>query len=80
MRAWLELGKKQNSKGVNEDDEFVRVPYDIIAIPDVELNYWLAKFVVEVRKRENGEAYCGILCIKWCVVYSGSLEKMDAQN
>ena len=30
----------------------------IIAIPDVELNYWLAKFVVEVRKRENGEAYC----------------------
>ena len=25
----------------------------------MELNYWLAKFVVEVRKRENGEAYCG---------------------
>ena len=73
----MEWGVKRNSKGVNEDDEFVRVPYDIIAIPDVELNYWLAKFVVEVRKRENGEAYFGI---KWCVVYSGSLEKMHAQN
>ena len=53
----MEWGEKRNSEVVNEDDEFVRVPYDIIAIPDVELNYWLAKFVVEVRKRENGEAY-----------------------
>ena len=57
VRAWLEWGEKRNSEVVNEDDEFVRVPYDIIAIPYVELNYWLAKFVVEVRKRENGEAY-----------------------
>lgn len=59
MRAWLEWGEKRNWEDVKENDEFGRVPYDTIGIPDVELNYLLAKFVVEARKRENGEAYCG---------------------
>ena len=50
---------KRNSEDVNWNDEFGQVPNDIVAIPDIELNYWLAKFVVEVGKKGAGEVYCG---------------------
>ena len=59
IKAWEEWGMKRNSEDVNWNDEFVDVPKDIVAIPDIELNYWLAKFVVEVQKKGTGEVYCG---------------------
>ena len=52
-------GTKRNSKEVNRNDEFAHVSYDIFAIFDIELNHWLAKFVVEVREKETGEVCCG---------------------
>ena len=48
---------KRNSEDVNWNDRFAHVPFDIVAIPDIELHYWLAEFVVEVRKKGTGEVY-----------------------
>ena len=57
IRTWDEWGMKRNSEDVNGNDEFALVPFDIVAIPDIKLHYWLEKFVVEVRKKETGEVY-----------------------
>ena len=39
IRAWEEWGMKRNSEDVNWNDEFAHVPFDIVAIPDIELHY-----------------------------------------
>ena len=44
---------------LNEDDQFILVPDSNIDICNEELCYWLAKFVLEVRKKESGELYQG---------------------
>ena len=57
IRAWEKWGIKRNSEDVNWNGEFAHVPFDIVAILDIELHYWLAKVVVEVRKKRTGEVY-----------------------
>ena len=57
IRAWEECGMKRNSENVNRNDEFAQVSFDIVAVPDIELHYSLAKCVVEVRKKGTGEVY-----------------------
>ena len=57
IRAWEEWEMKRNYEDVNWNDEFAHVPLDIVAIPDIELHYWLSKVVVDVRKKGTGEVY-----------------------
>ena len=57
IRTWEEWGMERNSDDVNWNDQFAHVPFDIVAIPDIELHNWRAKFVVEVRKKGTGEVY-----------------------
>ena len=40
-------------------DKFGQVGTDIALLPNDELNYWLAKFVLEIQKKESGHMYCG---------------------
>lgn len=58
--VWEKWARERNSTCVNwSQDKFGQVGTDIALLPNDELNYWLAKFVLEVRQKESGQAYCG---------------------
>ena len=67
VRAWKEWADERNDKASANE----KVDSDIGKVNDVELRHWLAKFVVEVRKKTSkGECYppntlyqlcCGLL-------------------
>ena len=39
-------------------DKFAHVSSDIVGVCNDELNYWLAKFVLEIRRKENDHTEC----------------------
>ena len=54
VRVWKEWADERNSKAPANE----KVESDICKVSDVELRHWLAKFVVEVRKKATkGECY-----------------------
>ena len=57
------LGKtwtiKRNKSEGNAEDKFIEVPLNIIDCSEEEPTYWLAKFVLEVRKKGKEQRYCG---------------------
>jgi hypothetical protein len=54
VRVWKEWADERNSKAPGNE----KVEPDICKVSDVELRHWLAKFVVEVRKKASkGECY-----------------------
>ena len=59
VRTWKEWAETRNLKGGSSNDLHGFVEQDILSLQNnSELNYWLAKFVVEVRKKKPcGEAY-----------------------
>ena len=59
--VWEKWVRERNSTCVNwSQDKFGQVGTDIASLPKDELNYCLAKFVLEIRKKESGQVYCRI--------------------
>ena len=57
--VWEKWARERNPTCVNwSQDKFGQVGTDIALLPKDELNYWLAKFVLEVQKKESGQVYC----------------------
>ena len=48
--VWQEWARRRNSVHVN-----MSVPADIVGVRNDELKYWLAKFVLKIRKKESGD-------------------------
>lgn len=72
VRTWIEwTEERRNSNATITSDLYKVVNSDVLALSNEEINYWLSKFVVEVRKKiPVGEPYppntlyqlcCGIL-------------------
>ena len=58
--VWEKWARERNSTCVNwSHDKFGQVGTDIALLPNDELNYWLAKFVLEIRKKQSGQVHCG---------------------
>ena len=60
VNVWAEWDNERNwkSKDVCSTDKYTTVNCDLIELHDDELNYWLSKFVGEVRqKKEPGRCY-----------------------
>lgn len=64
-RQWAEARNKEFNEFVAEDEEFRRVPdLDCLTIRDI--NYWLSRFAVEVRKKDRGEYRHEVLYSLFC--------------
>lgn len=57
--AWEDWRKKGNLEPTNKEDVFVQVPEYMLTLTNQELYYWLAKFVLEVRRKDNSAPYHG---------------------
>lgn len=85
MTAWCEnvcndWAMKRNSSEVNAEDKFIKVPINIIDGSDEEMDYWLAKFVVEVRKTEAINGIVAIRCTSCVVDFNVTFARMAAQR
>ena len=61
VTVWEDWKEKRNAECMSStNDEFVVVPENMVAMRTTELNYWLAKFMMEVRRKTDCQPYHGI--------------------
>ena len=60
VTVWEDWKEKRNAECMSStNDEFVVVPENMVAMRTTELNYWLAKFMMEVRRKTDCQPYHG---------------------
>ena len=60
VTVWEDWKEKRNAECMSStNDEFFVVPENMVAMRTTELNYWLAKFMMEVRRKTDCQPYHG---------------------